>query len=130
MSMPNVKTVQGDMCEFGMTIRDGDMDHPVRKRTKVMANTPSIVAHLGRHCRQDHTHMPFEGGNRTRQADVYLEELCRSIIIGLRQQMIVDGIMMDGCIGSICAVEPEWTPEGDQDMEVQYWDDITGNIDP
>ena len=91
-----------------------------------MTNAPKIAAKLMRHCSRDHAHMPLKGGNRTKQAEVYPEELCRSIIRGLRQQMHEDGRIMDGCIGSVCAIEPDWSPDDEQEMEAQFWDDISG----
>ena len=57
---------------------------------------------------------------RTRKAEVYPEELCREIVLGLRDQMMYDGRMITGGIGAVTPAEE------DKGSFKRYWDDISG----
>ena len=77
----------------------------VRKRTKSMTNAPEIADRLMRTCSNDHSHVKFEGGNRTRKSEVYPGELCNQLIAGLKQQMRDDGRWMSSV--TVCSVDED-----------------------
>ena len=132
MNRRDVKTVEGDMCAFGMQIKDGGLMHNVKKRTKFMTNASRIARRLSKSCSKDHDHIRLEGGSRTRQSEVYPEGLCKEIIRGLKDQMRDDGRITSGGLGTVCTVE-EYKPENEEMEEEikRYWDDISGKeLDP
>ena len=46
------------------------------------------------------------GGGRSKRAEVYPNELCKEIIIGLRDQMLTDGRLGgEGMIGAVDAID-------------------------
>ena len=92
-----------------------------------MTNAPNIADRLTRMCSKDHAHIRLEGGNRTRKAEVYPDELCKQIIGGLKHQMRDDGRWMNSM--TVCVVDKD---QDDQDYETgDYWDDTSGKrLDP
>merc|ERR1711884_655490 len=48
MNRRDVRTVDGDMCAFGMQIREGGLTHNVKKRTKIMTDAHRIASRLRR----------------------------------------------------------------------------------
>ena len=82
-----------------------------------MTNARKLAERLRKDCSKDHQRMRLEGGNRTRQSEVYPERLCKEIIRGLRGQMKVDGRMTDEGLGTVCAVEELKRDEEDHEEE-------------
>ena len=78
-------------------------------------------------CSKDHQRIKLEGGNRTRQSEVYPERLCKEIIRGLKDQMKVDGRMTDEGLGTVCAVE-EWKRDDESYGEEigKWWNHTSG----
>ena len=76
----------------------------VRKPTAFMTNAPCIADALNKRCTKDHMHVPC-CGKAARKAEVYPDELCKSILNGLVKQMKEDGRMMNEGIGTVTAVE-------------------------
>ena len=57
-----VKTVIGDMCQFGMTQNDDNGDPiAVKKPSKFITNSPVIAARLSKRCTRDHRHIAAFG---------------------------------------------------------------------
>ena len=79
----------------------------VGKRATFMTNAPEIAKKLRRMCHGEHEHLRLEGGGRTKQAEVYPDELCKEIVRGLKRQMEKDGRMMRGGFGCVCAVDDQ-----------------------
>ena len=96
--------------------------------TKFMTNAGEIARKLRRNCNQEHAHIKLDGGNRTRQSEVYPDELCEGIVRGLTEQMKKDGRVIQGEMRTVCSVENEWNGcEENQEEEIrQYWDDMSG----
>jgi len=101
----------------------------VKKPTAFMTNAPALARRLTQACPGGHKHITLIGG-RAKRAEVYPEQLCREILLGLMDQMREDGRLIgDGCLGSIGAYE-EQQPEIKEQLS-QHWDDITGReLDP
>ena len=55
-----------------------------------MTNAIELAEQLHKECSGDHRHIVLLGGGRARRAQVYPDELCRQIVIGLRNEMILD----------------------------------------
>ena len=93
---PDVFTVAGPMCAWGMTIhakRKGS--GLVYKDTKWVTNSPEIAEVLDQHCRNRrggpiHRHVALIGG-LAKLAEAYPDELVVSVLEGLRRQMKADG---------------------------------------
>ena len=67
-----------------------------------MTNAREIANSLAKPCTGDHRHVVLITG-RAKRAEIYPNELCKEILIGLRDQMIKDGRL------DINAIEV-WTP--------------------
>ena len=55
-----------------------------------MTNARGIADELGKKCPRNHSHVYLLNG-RAKRAEVYPEELSRQILIGLTEQMMLDG---------------------------------------
>lgn len=74
---PSVMTIDFDMCACGMK---SPMNEPIRKRTRIMTNSTSLVAQLRRRqCPRNHTHRQIKGSqlghSLSRWCQVYPEDL-------------------------------------------------------
>ena len=78
--------VNSVMCAFGMKIED----QHVLKPTKWLTNCDAIAMALSVGCDGTHSHLPLIGGTRSRQAQVYPVDLCRTIVKALRRQLKAD----------------------------------------
>ena len=88
------------MCAFGMYDYDHQGGALVKKPTGFMTNAIKLAEQLHKECSGDHRHIVLLGGGRARRAQVYPNELCRQIVIGLRNQMISDQRINGGRIGA------------------------------
>ena len=90
---PRVFTVETHMCRFGMTSHIRERDGPrglVKKPTGFMTSSRCIAAQLDSRCDGSHEHVHLVGG-RASAAQVYPDELCRSILRGVVRQKAEDG---------------------------------------
>jgi hypothetical protein len=78
--------VKGDMCRFGMQQKDENGEGHVKKRTMFMTNAEMSAGKLAQKCVGGHRHVNLING-RTKKATNHLEDLCKEIIRGLRDQM-------------------------------------------
>ena len=64
-------------------------------------------------------------GGRAKRAEIYPEQLCREILLGLIDQMRCDGRLLgNGCLGSVVKCDAS-TQEYQESMS-RYWDDVSG----
>ena len=96
----------------------------VKKPTTFMTNSPCIANRLSTKCQGGHKHITLLGG-RAKRAEIYPDQLCREILIGLLEQMRADGRISSGGIGSISKYDNESSEEFNQELQ-KYWDDVTG----
>ena len=73
MAHPGVYVTTGDMCRWGMRIRDetsDDQDQPylAKKPTKWMTICKQLADLLSLRCEGNHSHVRLEGGNLTKRA--------------------------------------------------------------
>ena len=87
------------MCRHGMTPTTADGPKSVKKPTGFLTNSPLLTHQLGRNCDQSHERVTHQGC-RTRQAQIYPDELCRAICLGLRNRNKADAEGMF-CLASI-----------------------------
>ena len=93
MAEVGVDVVETVQCIFGFKSWGGNSHQlvPAKKPTKFMTNSWCIAKELDRRCDGSHVHQALLGGSRASNAAIYPEELCRQIIIGLTEQMMMDG---------------------------------------
>ena len=106
-----------------------DYDHQggglVKKPTGLMTIASKLAERLERDCSGDHRHVVLIGGGRARRAQVYPNEVCKEIMIGLRDQVIHDQRLGDRMIG---AVDPVDDVEINHELykDIEFCDDIKG----
>ena len=129
LARPGVTRVVSAMCVDGMAQEEQGATSLVKKPTAFMTNAPEIARRLGQRCPGGHRHITLVGG-RAKRAEVYPEQLCREILLGLVDQMRVDGRLLgNGCLGSVVKCD-EGTQEYQEEM-ARYWDDVSGKeLDP
>ena len=57
MNMDGVQVVKGNMCRFGMGIKEEGQEYAVSKPTGFMTNAPCIAERLHKECSRDHEHV-------------------------------------------------------------------------
>ena len=152
--MQGVQIAVGDQCMYEAADKDGD---PIKKPTKFMTNSACIAEALSKRCggklgwcsRPSGGRHALCNGNRAKAAAIYPFALCRAILTGFRDQMILDGRLKPGSVGLNCVmldggdpqlVEDHYFVGGDGDAEVlklkiasdeKFVDDLTGQaLDP
>ena len=128
-----VYTVQGPMCNWGMTATDKGEEVPftgyVRKETKWMTNCKPLADLLEGVCSNVdesapwHRHVHLINGLAA-QAAVYPPALVEAVLRALRQQMLEDGQISElqaAESGPVC--EEPFVPPGEW---YEYWDDVHG----
>ena len=73
-----------DQCMYGL---EGDSGLPHQKATGVLLSSGEMKKHLTTCCDKSHQHEPLEGGQRTKKAQQWPEELCFSILFGTQEEM-------------------------------------------
>jgi len=107
-----------------MVQEDADGPALIKKPTAFMTNAPEIAKRLTQKCEGGHRHITLIDG-RAKRAEVYPEQLCREILLGLVDQMRVDGRLMgDGCVGSVGQYD-EHKEEYKEELQ-RRWDDVSG----
>ena len=97
MQLPNVHTVKGNMCRHNMK-GDGEL---VFKPTGWCSNSPHILKHMNKLCDKSHNHANLLGG-KAAQAAIWPRGLCLSILRGLREQLLHDGVLSVNGFGIVC----------------------------
>ena len=85
--MAGMHRVRCDQCMYGLRVDEWGLN---MKPTGIMVNSEKIAARMNRTCDHRHFHAPTMNG-RPKKAQVYPKEFCRQIILGLKEQMEVDG---------------------------------------
>ena len=116
---PRVNVVKGDMCCFGMYQNVGTEEMFVKKSTGFMTNACEVAKVLSETCENQHRHVHLLNGRASR-AEVYPDELCYRIMIGILNQMKRDGRIPEFGIGAI------WPDDENQQMTGEAYDDVTG----
>ena len=142
-----------DQCQYGLTsVTDDGREVPALKPTKFMANCPGMKQTLNRRCNGPNRcreHSRLEGGQRTRQAQVYPRGLCEALVEGVKIQKKRDsggiGLLADGyhlgSLGHAGNAESDGSgklavPKEEEDHNVYLqdavaWDDVNGSpLDP
>lgn len=92
-----------------------------------MTNALKIAEELERPCSGDHRHVVIIGGGRVKRAKVYPGELCKTIICGLRNQMVYDGRLENGLIGAVGASDEmkEFVLKVEDYENFTFYDDVS-----
>ena len=94
--LPNVQRIANDQCQFGQEIAKGE---PVEKPTDWMSNCQGILKQFRVRClgrggecsrKSGGSHAPCSG-KVARDAAVYPFQLCKAILSGLKNQLVLDG---------------------------------------
>ncbi len=81
-----VEHVVGHMCQFGMTQDVKGEVMYAKKTTAFLTNASGIASRLRKTCDDSNRNVSLIGG-RAKQAKVYPDELCKSILRGLVDQI-------------------------------------------
>ena len=129
LARDKVQRVVSDMCVFGMQQEVDGVNMLVKKPTAFMTNAPELARRLTQRCSGGHRHITLIGG-RAKRAEIYPDQLCREILLGLVDKMRVDGRLLgNGCLGSVVKCD-ESTQEYQTEMS-RYWDNVPGKeLDP
>lgn len=116
---PRVEISEMHQCQYGAKAEDG---RPIRKATKWMSTSPKILELLSDEC-QGHAEpagsaKPRSGhaicrGNIARRAAIYSYKLCKTILVGIRRQLVEH-----------CLVDQKFV--GILGQEEIFRDDLTG----
>ena len=140
MSMSGVHAVKGHMCAHGMYIEQPAGGDPklAFKPTGWLSNSPHILSELNKQCsnlrdnpQHYHEHSSLQQ-SRAERASVYPEQLCYSILRGLRHQMSELGLCNCDSIGTICEdVDEHILMQSIVDPCGEFYDDLSGKrLDP
>lgn len=106
-----VELVTGHMCAQGMEVEGPDGKAPVKKLTGWLTHSPRIARRMAQQCSniagksEEHRHAGLKQG-RAKQCEVYPRKRCRSILRGLREQLLGDGVLGLEGLGAVCQ-DPE-----------------------
>jgi len=98
MKDPRVYVVQGPMCRWDMKATDAQGEGYVRKETVWVTNSICLAETLQGVCknvkagREIHRHVHLING-RARAAQVYPPKMVKAVVLGIRDQLIMDGEM-------------------------------------
>ena len=92
------------MCCSGMWQDTPTGSQLVKKDTGFMTNAPEIANELKQECPGGHRHVHLVNG-RAKRAEVYPDELCYRVLVGLLKQMSKDNRLQPGQIGAVMAEE-------------------------
>ena len=105
----------------------------VKKDTRFLTNSPSIVSRLNKCCVGGHEHVALQRKNKTHQTHIYPVTFCRAICVGVRKQKQLDAIGWFQ-LGAIKFVKHDKFVEAMKESEQlheeddwgEVWDDVTG----
>ena len=139
LSNPSVRAVKGHMCTQGMYVSQNDGSNQLAfKPTGWMSNSPFVLEELNKQCtnlkndpKQYHKHANLQNGHAA-EAAVYPEQLCFSILRGMRRQLIELGVCHVGEIGTICEdLDEHKFMQEIQHYTSTFYDNVSGKpLDP
>ncbi len=80
-----LELVRADLCEYGLQDQQSGLPH--YKPTGFLTASATVKERLSRRCQGNHWHQPLEGGQRTRQAQQWSQELCEQIFLGFEEEL-------------------------------------------
>ena len=101
---PLIHPVTGEpveLCRLGqcMYVLEGESGLPHQKATGMLLSSGEMKKYLTTRCDRSHEHEPLEGGQRTKRAQQWPEDLCFAIMYGaqeeLRKQVLKVGFSME-----------------------------------
>ena len=122
MSDLQIEKTVAHMCRYGMISTDESGGGRVKKPTGFLTNSNFLADQLSKRCMGGHRHIQLVGG-RARACQVYPEKLCRSILRGIRNELVNSGIVKPTA-GDMLNVSQE-NNEADEYSE-EYYDDVSG----
>ena len=120
MRRPGVGIIVGHMCCFGMKQRHEDKEWMVKKPTGFLTNCRGITQNRNKKCEGKHRHISLIN-DRATMAEIYPDDLCREILLGLMRQMEVDAMMESGEINMMAKEE-----KNVMEVDGKYGDSISG----
>ena len=137
-SMRGVMQTQAHICRFGMKQEDENGEASVLKPTGFFTNSVCLVDEFDLTCTGGHRRITLHGG-RTKQAQVYPDDLRRATCRGTKAPNILDAAGFCVVIGLQSKHPLEDRREGSDsvgeihgvDGWMAAWDDVTGReLDP
>ena len=116
MADSRVDRVRADQCQYGSEVVTGiKAGSPVKKPTGFLSNSAEVLKVLSRRCigvrgvcsrprGGEHVHCE---GSVAKNAARYSRKLCKAMLKGMRNQMLVDGILLPACHGLQAKDDPE-----------------------
>ncbi len=80
-----LELVRADLCEYGFQDQQSGLPH--YKPTGFLTASAPVKERLSRRCQGNHWHQPLEGGQRTKQAQQWSQELCEQIFLGFEEEL-------------------------------------------
>ena len=108
--MEGIHKAKCDMCRFGLSVSGDKLD---KKPTGILTNSEEIFSQMSKRCTEDHVHESLEGGEKTRRAQIYIEEFCKQTMRGLSKQLHQDQKMRH----HFPAEDGELTDEEEEEIE-------------
>ena len=125
MSRWDLQRFSCHMCRVGMVGTPSESSGLVKKPTGFLTNAEYIQTRLNLHCVDGHGHIPLLDG-RAKRAQQYPEQLCRAILMGLKEQLTADNIIKDeNPLYHLMTLENDYNIDAYVDT---YYDDMTGKI--
>ena len=81
----DVELVIVDMCDFGMVSTNKYGEALVRKRTKILTNSPEVARRVARKCSGDHVHTHLMNG-KAKRAQLYPRAFSKAVCEGIAAQ--------------------------------------------
>ncbi len=85
-----LELVRADLCEYGLQDQQSGLPH--YKPTGFLTASASVKERLSKRCQGNHWHQPLEGGQRTKQAQQWSQELCEQIFRGFEEELHVRNV--------------------------------------
>jgi hypothetical protein len=117
------KTV-AHMCRYGMYYKDHMGIGKVKKPTGFLTNSQYLRDQLSSKCLGGHRHVQLVGG-RAIACQVYPDKLCRSILKGIRLELVNSGIIKGEYDDMMMVSHDDSAPE---EFAYEFVDDISGQM--
>ena len=75
-----------DQCEYGLVDYTNGVPH--QKSTGLLLSSEMMKIRLRRVCSKQHDHSPLEGGNKTKAAERWPDDLCKQMAAGLYDEVL------------------------------------------
>ena len=125
--------IRAHMCRFGMTQQTFEGPTFVEKSTMILTSSQRLARRLNRECIGDHQHIAPDGKNRTVQAQMHPEELCRVVRRRINEQNVMNlrHMFQISTVDHVDMDEEDGTTQRSEEFHEsepweEAWDDVSG----